>query len=133
MSDSCIYLAFWLAKRRPLWSTKSAQYVSLKHIPSSPRTEKSKTCSPSVDQAFLQVALCYCSYCESSEYHNYNPFDHSNLAYALIGNCLVEHVYPGSTYEQYVQNFILTPLGMTQTGFTFTSRWVQATTQSMTA
>lgn len=48
--------------------------------------------------------------------------DYSNLAYALIGNCLVEHFYPGCTFEQYVQKFILTPLGMTQTGFTYTSR-----------
>ena len=52
--------------------------------------------------------------------------NHSNLAYALIGNCLVEHFYSNLTYNQYVQNFILAPLGMTQTGFIYTSRLVQA-------
>ena len=49
---------------------------------------------------------------------------YSNLAYALIGNCLVEHFYSDLTYDQYVQKFILAPLGMTQTGFTYTSRYI---------
>jgi hypothetical protein len=33
------YTAFWFAKGSPLWSTRSAQYMSSNHIPSSPRTE----------------------------------------------------------------------------------------------
>ena len=49
---------------------------------------------------------------------------YSNLAYSLIGNCLVEHFYPGWTFEQYVQKYILGPLRMTQTGFIYNSRLV---------
>ena len=55
---------------------------------------------------------------------NYSFTNCSNLAYALFGNCLVEHFYSSMTYEQYVLKYILEPLGMTQTGFTITSRLV---------
>jgi CubicO group peptidase (beta-lactamase class C family) len=46
---------------------------------------------------------------------------YSNLAYSLLGRILVEKVfYPGTTYEQYVRDYILMPLGMKNTGFEFT-------------
>ena len=46
----------------------------------------------------------------------------SNLAFALIGRCLVEHFYPQMTYEQYVQENILDPLNLKSTGFNITAR-----------
>lgn len=46
---------------------------------------------------------------------------YSNLAYALLGHCLVEHLYPTMTYEEYVQKNILGPLNMTSTGFNITA------------
>ena len=48
----------------------------------------------------------------------------SNLAYSLLGNCLVEKFYPSLTFKQYVHKYILEPLGMTQTGFTSSSKLV---------
>ena len=42
----------WFTTGGPLWCTKPTQRV---HITSYSGIEKSKACSPSVDQAFLQV------------------------------------------------------------------------------
>lgn len=49
---------------------------------------------------------------------------HSNLTFALLGCCLVEHLYPGMTYEDYVQKNILQPLNMSSTGFNYTEAYV---------
>ena len=49
-------------------------------------------------------------------------FPHSNLGFALLGHCLVEHVFPGRSYEDYVEQNILTPLQLTNTGFNITQR-----------
>ncbi|WP_404397256.1 serine hydrolase domain-containing protein [Idiomarina loihiensis] len=40
-------------------------------------------------------------------------FNYSNIGMALLGNLLADHI--GSTYEQAVKNYILDPLGMTDT------------------
>ena len=52
------------------------------------------------------------------------PHAFSNLAYALLGRCVLQTLYPGVSYEGYINQTILTPLGMTNTGFTFTDRQV---------
>ena len=46
----------------------------------------------------------------------------SNLAYGLLGHCLVEHLFPGMTYEEYVMKNIIQPLNLTNTGFNITDR-----------
>ena len=38
----------------------------------------------------------------------------------LHGHCLVEHFFPKMTYEDYVENNILQPLQMKDTGFKIT-------------
>ncbi|CAI8001938.1 Putative beta-lactamase-like 1 [Geodia barretti] len=45
---------------------------------------------------------------------------YSNLGFALLGQCLVEGVFPGMTYEDYVIKNILQPLQLTNTGFNIT-------------
>ena len=50
------------------------------------------------------------------------PYSHSNLAFALIGRCLVEFFYTDMTYEEYVEKYILAPLNMSSTGFNITAR-----------
>ncbi|KAL5489334.1 hypothetical protein EMCRGX_G018414 [Ephydatia muelleri] len=45
---------------------------------------------------------------------------YSNLAYSLLGRCVLENVVPGTSYEDYVTANILTPLGMNNTGFNIT-------------
>ena len=47
-------------------------------------------------------------------------FNYSNLAYSLLGNCLIEKTHGSMQFKDYVQQFILKPLGMTNTGFDFT-------------
>jgi len=54
--------------------------------------------------------------------HYFPPYSHSNLAFALIGRCLVEFFYTDMTYEQYVEKYILSPLNMTNTGFNITAK-----------
>ena len=46
----------------------------------------------------------------------------SNLGFGLLGRCLVEHVFPGITYEEYVTKHILQPLQLDNTGFNITER-----------
>ena len=46
----------------------------------------------------------------------------SNLAYALLGHCIVHHYDPLTTFAKYVENNILKPLEMTSTGFDYTKR-----------
>ena len=46
----------------------------------------------------------------------------SNLAYALLGRCIVHHHDPLTTFERYVENNILKPLNMTSTGFDYTNQ-----------
>lgn len=41
----------------------------------------------------------------------------SNLGFALLGRCLVSHFLPNTSYEEYIQQNILEPLGMRGTGF----------------
>lgn len=77
-----------------------------------------------MDETFLQVAKNLAYYVHAFGLKVYLITINSNLAYALIGNCLVERFYSDLTYDQYVQKFILAPLGMTQTGFSYTSRFV---------
>lgn len=48
----------------------------------------------------------------------------SNVAYALLGRCVLENVLPGTTYEDYVTSNILSPLGMNSTGFDITERYM---------
>ena len=48
----------------------------------------------------------------------------SNLGFALLGQCLVEGVFPGMTYEDYVIKNILQPLQLTNTGFNITDKCV---------
>lgn len=48
----------------------------------------------------------------------------SNLAFGLLGHCLVPHFYPNMTYEEYIEQNLLQPLGMSSTGFNYTSRHV---------
>ena len=47
---------------------------------------------------------------------------YSNLAYALLGRCLVQKYNPGMTYEEYVNKNILQPLELNDTGFNITDR-----------
>ena len=47
---------------------------------------------------------------------------YSNLAYALLGRCVLQTLYPDVSYEDYINQTILAPLGMVNTGFTFTDR-----------
>ena len=51
-------------------------------------------------------------------------FNCSNLAYSLLGNCLIEKIYGSMQFEDYIQKFILQPLGMTNTGFEYTQEYV---------
>ena len=51
-------------------------------------------------------------------------FKNSNLAYSLLGNCLIEKIYDSMSFEDYVEKFILEPLEMTNTGFEFTTEYV---------
>ncbi|XP_065903470.1 putative beta-lactamase-like 1 [Dysidea avara] len=44
---------------------------------------------------------------------------YSNLAYALLGQCIIQKAYPGMKYETYVEKHILQPLEMINTGFEF--------------
>ena len=60
------------------------------------------------DHACLRL-FCSCTYVPCL-------YSSSNLAFALLGWCLVEHVFPEITYEEYVIKNILQPLGMTSTG-----------------
>ena len=46
------------------------------------------------------------------------------MAYSLLGNCLIEKIYDSMTFEDYVNKFILQPLGMTNTGFKYTEEYV---------
>ena len=48
----------------------------------------------------------------------------SNLAYGLIGQLLTEAFFPTMTYEDYIEKNILQPLGMKNTGFTYTDELV---------
>lgn len=57
------------------------------------------------------------------EYLLFRPWtvpSYSNLAYGLLGHCLVEHLFPGMTYEEYVMKNIIQPLNLTNTGFNIT-------------
>ena len=51
-------------------------------------------------------------------------FNYSNLAYSLLANCLIEKTHGSMQFEDYVQQFILQPLGMTNTGFEYTQEYV---------
>jgi CubicO group peptidase (beta-lactamase class C family) len=44
---------------------------------------------------------------------------YSNLGFALLGRCLVPHFFPETSYEDYIQENILRPLGMSATGFNY--------------
>ena len=46
----------------------------------------------------------------------------SNLAYALLGRCIVHHYDSLTTFEKYVEDNILKPLNMTSTGFDYTDQ-----------
>ena len=72
----------------------------------------------------LLAQLRYISITKGIEFiHNF-MFNCSNLGFALLGRCLVEHVFPGMTYEDYVIKNILQPLGLTNTGFNITKRYI---------
>ena len=43
----------------------------------------------------------------------------SDLAYSLLGQCLIQKAYPGMKYETYIEKHILQPLEMINTGFEF--------------
>ncbi|XP_065902491.1 putative beta-lactamase-like 1 [Dysidea avara] len=45
---------------------------------------------------------------------------YSNLAYALLGRCLIQKLSSSTTYEKYVEKNIIEPLNMTSTGFEYT-------------
>ena len=47
---------------------------------------------------------------------------YSNLAYALLGRCIVHHYDPSTTFEEYVEDNILKLLNMTSTGFDITDQ-----------
>ena len=49
----------------------------------------------------------------------YYILSHSNLAYALLGHCIVHHYDPSITLEKYVEDNILKPLNMTSSGFDY--------------
>ena len=44
----------------------------------------------------------------------------SNLAFGLIGRLMADHYHKGVSFEKYVQRFILEPLGLKDTGFSYT-------------
>ncbi|CAI8016876.1 Putative beta-lactamase-like 1 [Geodia barretti] len=44
---------------------------------------------------------------------------YSNLGFGLLGRCLVSHFFPETSYEDYLQENILRPLGMSGTGFNY--------------
>ena len=61
---------------------------------------------------YCDLIIVYCNVC------------YSNLGFGLLGRCLVEHTFPGMTYEDYVIKNILQPLQLTNTGFTISSRYI---------
>ena len=47
-------------------------------------------------------------------------YNTSNMAYSLLGRCLIEKIHPLMTYQTYAEKYILQPLNMTNIGFDFT-------------
>lgn len=56
--------------------------------------------------------------CYNADYICY----YSNLAYALLGRLLVGYYNKSTTYEDYIENNILKPLQLSDTGFVFDDR-----------
>jgi CubicO group peptidase (beta-lactamase class C family) len=77
--------------------------------------EQLNICPVTTEQILLRLRN------ESLMFPTWTVPSYSNLGFGLLGRCLVEHTFPGMTYEDYVIKNILQPLQLTNTGFTISS------------
>ena len=73
---------------------------------------------------FTVHGLCTCTISNLLHIYIWYTIYYSNLAYSLLGRCLVQEFDPHTTFEKYVQQNILDPLNMTNTGFDYTRRYI---------